>query len=204
LRGTAILTKEGLQVNGMKRIPSGRGISVRLENVWYINIYALSGTGKRAERETFFNQDVLHLIPDTPAEQVLAGDFNSVIQHTDTTGSVAYSKALEKLIKGLELHDVWDHTVTNRGYTHYAPKSASRLDTIYTSKIQYCKKKCRNHRHGLYGSFRSCIALGNRRTHGHKREWILENEHLHIIRPNLSLHAKQSMENMATRQASLP
>jgi hypothetical protein len=76
-----------------------------------------------------------------PTELVLAGDFNSIIQHTDTTGTVSYSKALEKLIKDLELHDVWDHTIKNRGYTHYAPKSASRLDRIYTSKILYSKKK---------------------------------------------------------------
>ena len=34
----------------------------------------------------------------------------------------------------LDLHDVWNATSTNKGYTHYASKTASRLDRIYVTK----------------------------------------------------------------------
>jgi hypothetical protein len=37
-RGTTILTKDGLRVDNVKRIPSGRGIVVDLQGAWFINV----------------------------------------------------------------------------------------------------------------------------------------------------------------------
>jgi len=37
-------------------------------------------------------------------------------------------------VNELDLHDLWDATSTNKGYTHYASKTASILDRIYVTK----------------------------------------------------------------------
>jgi hypothetical protein len=37
-------------------------------------------------------------------------------------------------VNELDLHDVWNATSTNKGYTHYASKTASILDRIYVTK----------------------------------------------------------------------
>ena len=44
-----------------------------------------------------------------------------------------YSKALDKLVRGLELTDVWATTYPRAIYTHYTPHGAARLDRLYVS-----------------------------------------------------------------------
>jgi len=50
-RGTAILTKEGLILTNIQRIPSGRGIASTLHGIRIVNIYAALGSEKRRERK---------------------------------------------------------------------------------------------------------------------------------------------------------
>jgi len=61
--GTAILTKVGLQLQHVKRIPSGRSVPAMFKGIWIINIYAPSGGEKRSERECFYKTDVIYLLP---------------------------------------------------------------------------------------------------------------------------------------------
>jgi exonuclease III len=49
-RGTAILTRDGITVTQIKRIPSGRGMAMEINGVWYINVYAPSGAERKLER----------------------------------------------------------------------------------------------------------------------------------------------------------
>jgi exonuclease III len=97
-RGTAILAKEGLSLTDITRLPSGRGIAVCYEGIRIINIYAPSGLKKRRKREAFYNTEVPNLLRSTPAEILLAGDFNCVLSHVDSTGQGKYSRTLEKLV----------------------------------------------------------------------------------------------------------
>jgi hypothetical protein len=46
-RGTTIITKENIQLNDIIRLPSGRGIAGWWGDLYIINIYAPSGTGKK-------------------------------------------------------------------------------------------------------------------------------------------------------------
>jgi exonuclease III len=46
-RGTAILMKEGLNLENVKRLPTGRGIAGLFKDTWIVNIYAPSGAEKR-------------------------------------------------------------------------------------------------------------------------------------------------------------
>jgi len=117
-RGTAILVKDGIQIRHIKRLPTGRGIAGVLEGIYLINICAPSGAEKKSERETFFNKDILPLLPNTRTEILLAGDFSCVMTQAGTTEHTTHSKALDILIKGLNLKDTWNMTTTRHGYTH--------------------------------------------------------------------------------------
>jgi len=141
-RGTAILVKDGIQIRPIKRRPTGRGIAGVLEGIYLINIYAPSGAEKKSERETFFNKDILPLLPNTRTEILLAGDFNCVMTQAGTTGHTTHSKALDILIKGLNLKDTWNMTTTRHGYTHYTPKGAARL--AYICELSPHESKTRN------------------------------------------------------------
>jgi exonuclease III len=105
-RGTAILTRDGITVSQIKRIPSGRGMAVEIKGIWHINVYAPPGAERKLERERFFNNELPLILAVTPAEMLLVGDFNSIINKLDSTGNVSCSKALERLVSGLGLHDV--------------------------------------------------------------------------------------------------
>jgi len=49
-RGTAILVKEGIQIQQIRRLPSGRGIAEIFGGICIVNIYVLSGAEKKFER----------------------------------------------------------------------------------------------------------------------------------------------------------
>ena len=56
-RGTAIRTRDTIVVTNLSSIPSGRAIAATLGTPLIINVYAPSGTSKRAELESVFNND---------------------------------------------------------------------------------------------------------------------------------------------------
>jgi hypothetical protein len=136
--------REGIHVQEIKRIPTGSGIAAKIENTWIIKIYEPSGTGRKAEREHFYNTGITHILPPTHAEMILACDFNCTLAHTDCTGTQNNSAALKKLIKGLGLTDEWNPQTTREGYTHYTATGASRIDRIYPTNALLSKKTNRN------------------------------------------------------------
>ena len=101
--GTAILAKDGLALSNIQRLPSGRGMSASFRGMLIVNIYAPSGAQKRQEREAFYNTEVVHLIPSSSTAMTLVGDFNCVITNDDCTGQWNCSRALARLIQGLDL-----------------------------------------------------------------------------------------------------
>ena len=120
-RGTVILSNVDLQLHRIKRLPTGCGIAAYYNNTCIINLYATSGTVNCAEREAFFNTELIDLIPHTLTDLIMAGDFNCVLSNLDCTGHHNSSRTLERLIQGLGLVDVWDASVNRQIYTHYTP-----------------------------------------------------------------------------------
>jgi exonuclease III len=118
VRGTAILVRQGLAIEEMKRLPTGRGVAVRVWDQWFVNLYAPSGAAKRAERERFYAVDVIQLIPTACGEFLLGGDFNCVLHRLDVTGTFNYSPAFDALVRGMRLTDAWDQSL-RPVYTHY-------------------------------------------------------------------------------------
>jgi exonuclease III len=129
-RGMAFLVKTGLDVQHIKRIPSGRGIAAMFQGIWIINIYAPSGAEKRVERECFFNNEFTFLLPTDSNDVIIAGDFNCVNSPADCTERPTMSRALMTLIKGRSLRDVWETHPHTPAYTHYTNAGASRIDRI--------------------------------------------------------------------------
>jgi hypothetical protein len=76
-----------------------------------------------------------------PADLVLAGDFNCILQTGDSTGNVPKSPALDRLVRSIGLKDMWDASQSQFGSTHYAPLSATRLDRIYVTERPYQRKR---------------------------------------------------------------
>jgi hypothetical protein len=74
---------------------------VEIKGVWYVNVYAPSGAERKLEREQFFNNERPLMLPVTPEEIPIAGDFNCIINKMDIRGNVSCSKELESLIRGI-------------------------------------------------------------------------------------------------------
>jgi endonuclease/exonuclease/phosphatase family metal-dependent hydrolase len=128
------LPKEGFPLTNIQRKPSGRGIAATLQEIRKVNIYAPLESEKKRERDPFYNGEVATLLPIANMGMILAGDFNCVISNADSTGQGNHSKALERLIRGLDLKDAWDVTSANTIFTHYTTKDASRIDSIYVTE----------------------------------------------------------------------
>ena len=65
---------------------------------------------------------------------IIAGDFNCVISNADCKGQSNYSKALERLVRGLDFRDAWDATPVRIIFNHYTTKGASHIDRIYITE----------------------------------------------------------------------
>jgi exonuclease III len=79
------MIREGVTITDIKRIPSGRGITLHHNGIQIINIYAPSGTEKRNEREDFFNMELPHILPTTDTDMIIAGDFKCIVERTEST-----------------------------------------------------------------------------------------------------------------------
>jgi len=139
-RGTAIVARDNIELANITRIPSGRTIAAEYKGIWLVNIYAPSGAAKKNEREQFFNSELTYILRAAPEEIVLGGDFNCILEKSDTTGHPNYSRALAQLIQGLALRDAWEINPSSHAYTHYSSIGATRIDRIYLSHKLYPKK----------------------------------------------------------------
>ena len=72
-RGTAIIAREGINLLNVNRLPSGRAMSARFQDLCIINVYAPSGTARRQEREFFYASELPLLLTDSAQHIVLGG-----------------------------------------------------------------------------------------------------------------------------------
>jgi exonuclease III len=140
VRGTAITTKDYIELKEIQRLPSGRGIAGWWNDLYIVNLYAPSGTGKKKERDEFYSLELPHLLQNASQDYIIAGDFNCVIRHEDSTGTPTTSKPLETFITSCKLTDAWDSSRNNVGYTHYTTHGATRIDRLYLSQAMLTRK----------------------------------------------------------------
>ena len=139
-RGTAILTRDTIVVTNLSRLPSGRAIAATLGTLLIINIYAPSGTSKRAERESFYNNDLPLLLESASDDILLGGDFNCVLDAADSTGRGSFSRSLAALVQGYALRDAWQARPDSHAYTHHTIHVATRIDRFYMSRDLMTRK----------------------------------------------------------------
>lgn len=143
-RGTAIALRNGIEIINVFRSLDSRALCINLQhNVRILNIYAPSGSNNRSTRELFFNQDVPNYLQNHPTYTVLLGDFNSIVDPIDATGTSNMSPALKRLCERLNFKDVWREFHTQNDYTFVRGRSMSRIDRIYVTpnclpNIRYC------------------------------------------------------------------
>jgi len=177
MRGTAIMAKCQHQLTNIHTLPTGRAIAAMSRGVRPINIYAPSGTARRAEREDFYNMELTHILQDTNSHILLAGDFNCVSQPNDTTRNFNTSRALQEIVRGMALKDAWTQNPLRPSYTHYTINCASRLDRFYvTENILTKKTGNRNSSCRLHRPPRCSIALLSSQCYKGKRLAPVENE----------------------------
>jgi exonuclease III len=132
-RGTALITRDEFTSTNVKQLPSGRGIAAEYKGIRMINIYTPFGTVNRQEREHFNTSDLTCLLEGSPSNMIVGGDFNCILNKSDTTGHFNYRQALDGLVRGLGLQDMWQADSSRKIFTH-SPTGATRIDRIYTTK----------------------------------------------------------------------
>lgn len=138
---TAILVAKHLTVRHFVCDPDGRLVSVQLQHVSFVSLYAPSGRVFREERSAFFRIVVPAFLSSVKLPLFLVGDFNAVggpqdrLRLAGTTPSTLVDHALVALVSSLELVDMWKalrprdlaHTYTHQG-------GSARIDRIYVSR----------------------------------------------------------------------
>jgi exonuclease III len=71
MRGTAIWSKNEYRLHQVGRLPSGRATAVTYHDIRIVNIYAPSGTAKRADRERFYNNELPKLLFTNACETLM-------------------------------------------------------------------------------------------------------------------------------------
>jgi len=133
-RGTAIIARDGINLENIIVNPSGRAMAAKFRESWIINVYAPSCTAMKQKRERFFNSELPYLLTGETGHILLGGDFNCILEISDTTGGFTYSRALVELVHSLALRDTWQGNPTRNVYTHYSAPGATRIDGTYATR----------------------------------------------------------------------
>ena len=98
------------------------------------NKYTCPIRNRKEEGATgFYNTQVPTLLQSTPAEILLAEDYNFVLSHAHSYGQGNYSRTFEKLVRDFSLHDA--HNIPPQGQTtHTSPLPAHRDWTGYSTQ----------------------------------------------------------------------
>ncbi|KAJ4440715.1 hypothetical protein ANN_08863 [Periplaneta americana] len=134
-RGTAIIYRAGMNVEQVETHPSGRVISMNINNTQFINVYLPSGTNYRQERENFISKEIPFYLRHRYNRLLIGGDWNCVLHAKDQTGKYNPSPALDNLTRELQLMDIWELFHGNDvEYTFRRQNVSSRIDRFYITR----------------------------------------------------------------------
>ncbi|KAJ4444820.1 hypothetical protein ANN_06617 [Periplaneta americana] len=134
-RGTAVIYRYGLAVDAIEKHPSGRVISMKVNNIQVLNVYLPSGTNHRQERESFLSKELPFFLRHRYDCLLIGGDWNCVLHAKDQTGQYNPSPVLTNMTQDLQLVDTWELLHGNRvEYTFRRINGASRLDRFYITR----------------------------------------------------------------------
>lgn len=128
-KGTGVLVRRGIDFHSQIYDPSGRILSIVINGINYINVYAHSGASKKKMRNELFEEHLtVHLSKSNCKHSVLLGDFNCFIDPNDTNSIYKnLSTGLRSCVNHFKFVDVAKH-LKQAKYTFFRGDSASRLD----------------------------------------------------------------------------
>jgi exonuclease III len=132
-RGTAILTRDHIQLTNIVCLPTDRGMAAQFQNVTIVNMYAPSGAERRRDKENVYSNELPYLLREISPSLLVGGD-NCVLTNIDATGHPNYSRAMQEFVRGFDLLDMWETSQERATYTHYTSRGALRIDRIYASR----------------------------------------------------------------------
>jgi exonuclease III len=72
-RSTAIVERDGINLENIIMSPSGRARAAKFREIWIINVHTPSGTAMKQERERFFNSELPYLLTGETGHMLLVG-----------------------------------------------------------------------------------------------------------------------------------
>jgi endonuclease/exonuclease/phosphatase family metal-dependent hydrolase len=109
-------------------------MAAKFREIWVINVKAPSGKAMKQKRERFFNSELPYLLTGETGHILLGGDFNCILEASDSIGSFTYNRALAELVHSLALTDTWQGNPSRKVYTHNSAFGATRIDGIYATR----------------------------------------------------------------------
>jgi exonuclease III len=139
-RGTAILLRNGIEFSDLQMSECGRIVSLVVDAVNMVCIYAKSGTNFKRERNIFFLNDIsTHFNKRGIKNTIVGGDFNCISDPSDSrNASRNFCFGLSQMINIMSLRDSLTNRESEKKFTFFRGTSASRLDRFYvTNEILY-------------------------------------------------------------------
>lgn len=134
-KGTAVLVRKAFKFSEFIFDPSGRILSVIVNQINFVNVYAHSGNNMKKERDKLFTEDMsIHVNKPGATCTVFGGDWNCILESCDSKGTHKnFSSGLRNMIECFSLKDVVFNRKENR-FTFHRNEQASRLDRFYAPK----------------------------------------------------------------------
>lgn len=134
-RGTAIAIRIYFNCNRIDRSFDSRLISLSINGVTFINVYAPPGTQNRTARENFYKETLPHYYHHASDTVVIGGDFNSVVNLKDATGTNSNSPMLRRFMNAADIADSWERLHRDRvEFSFIRADASSRIDRILITK----------------------------------------------------------------------
>jgi exonuclease III len=132
MKGTAFVVREGIRLDHVEKLPSGRAIAAVFQGILLVNLSAPSGTSRKAEREAFYNMVLPSLLRNEVSQVILGGDFTCVMDPCDVTGPYTRCKALEAIIHDMPLRTLGGKTCKVRfSHTTMQQEHRGSIDYIF-------------------------------------------------------------------------
>ena len=130
MRGKSIMARHDFHLTDVTSLPAGSAIAADNNGIPLFNVYAPTGTARRADRKRFYNSELPALFYIASISILIGGDFKCVLHPTDTTGPLTMSE----IVCGLALLDAWSQDPQRPAYTQYSLSGATRIDRFYVTK----------------------------------------------------------------------
>ena len=139
-----MITRDEFTITNVKQLRSGRSIAAEYKGTRMMNIYAPSGTANRQEREHFYTSDLTYLLQGSPSNMFVGGDFNCILNKSDTTGHFNYSKALDGLVRELCLQDMSQADPSRKSFhTLFSNRCVKDRSNIHNEIAECQQSRCR-------------------------------------------------------------